>query len=104
MPGNLTTTELNAAIDSGEIDTVVVAFADAQGRLSGADLCCPGADHLGHLLAWSVQSGATATGLLSMPFYHPTLEEGLKTALRQICRDTRQPEPAGRDFGTPPGA
>lgn len=35
MPGNLTTTELNAAIDSGEIDTVVVAFADAQGRLTG---------------------------------------------------------------------
>lgn len=83
---------------------VVTLYADAQGRLSGADLCCPGADHLGHLLAWSVQSGATATGLLSMPFYHPTLEEGLKTALRQICRDTRQPEPAGRDFGTPPGA
>ena len=79
-------------------------YADAQGRLSGADLCCPGGDHLAHLLAWSVQSGATATGLLTMPFYHPTLEEGLKAALRQICGKTRQAEPAGRDFGTPPGA
>ncbi len=27
--------ELNAAIDAGEIDTVIVAFADAQGRLAG---------------------------------------------------------------------
>ncbi|MFT4052571.1 MAG: glutamine synthetase family protein [Microbacterium sp.] len=35
MPGNLTTEELSAAIAAGEIDTIVVAFADAQGRLVG---------------------------------------------------------------------
>jgi glutamine synthetase len=35
MPGNLSVAELSAAIDSGEIDTVIVAFADAQGRLVG---------------------------------------------------------------------
>lgn len=35
MPGNLTYTELDAAIAAGEIDTVIVAFADAQGRLVG---------------------------------------------------------------------
>ena len=35
MAGNLTTAELDAAIDSGEIDTVIVAFPDAQGRLVG---------------------------------------------------------------------
>ena len=35
MPGNLTVAELSAAIDAGDIDTVIVAFADAQGRLVG---------------------------------------------------------------------
>ena len=35
MAGNLTTAELDAAIDAGEIDTVIVAFPDAQGRLVG---------------------------------------------------------------------
>ncbi|AOX45584.1 glutamine synthetase family protein [Microbacterium sp. BH-3-3-3] len=35
MAGNLTTAELDAAIETGEIDTVVVAFPDAQGRLVG---------------------------------------------------------------------
>ena len=35
MPGNLSVDELDAAIAAGEIDTVVVAFADAQGRLVG---------------------------------------------------------------------
>lgn len=83
---------------------VMTIHADAQGRLIGADLCCPGAEHLAHLLAWAVQSGATASGLLEMPFYHPTLEEGMKAALRQICRETRQPEPDSRDFGLAPGA
>ena len=36
MPGNLTPDELSRAIDAGEIDTVVVAFPDAQGRLVNA--------------------------------------------------------------------
>ena len=35
MSGNLTIGELEAAIATGEIDTVIVAFADAQGRLVG---------------------------------------------------------------------
>ena len=35
MPGNLSVAELDAAIASGEIDTVIVGFADAQGRLVG---------------------------------------------------------------------
>jgi glutamine synthetase len=35
MPGNLSVSELNAAIAADEIDTVIVAFGDAQGRLVG---------------------------------------------------------------------
>ncbi|MDN3497093.1 glutamine synthetase family protein [Planococcus sp. APC 4015] len=35
MPGNLSVEQLNAAIAAREVDTVVVAFADAQGRLVG---------------------------------------------------------------------
>ncbi len=82
---------------------LVQIHADAQGRLIGADLCAPGGEHLAHLLAWAVMSRATATQLLAMPFYHPTLEEGLKQALRQICKATGTPQPQGRDFGNPPG-
>jgi len=35
MPGNLSVADLDAAIAAGEIDTIVVAFPDAQGRLVG---------------------------------------------------------------------
>lgn len=75
--------------------------ADARGRLIGADLAVPGADHLGHLLVLAIMNGASAADLLNMPFYHPTLEEGLKPALREICR---QASLAIRNDGSPPGA
>lgn len=54
------------------------------GLLVGAELCGPAAEHLGHLLAWSIQQGITVEGALAMPFYHPVVEEGLRTALQQL--------------------
>lgn len=52
------------------------------GRVLGAEWLGPDAEHLAHLLAWSVQAGFTVTQMLDMPFYHPVIEEGLRTALR----------------------
>ena len=52
--------------------------------LSGAEMAGPGAEHMGHLVAWAVQQGLTVDAVLEMPFYHPVLEEGLRTALREL--------------------
>jgi dihydrolipoamide dehydrogenase len=52
------------------------------GLLLGAEMIGPDAEHLAHLLAWSIQAGLTASKALEMPFYHPVIEEGLRTALR----------------------
>lgn len=58
-------------------------YADARsGRFVGAEMFGPRAEHLGHLLAWAHQSGLTISDMLDMPFYHPVIEEGLRTALR----------------------
>ena len=58
-------------------------YADvATGLLLGAELIGPDAEHLAHLLAWAIQSGMTVERSLEMPFYHPVVEEGLRTALR----------------------
>lgn len=75
----------------------------ADGRLLGALLLCPGAEHLAHLLAWSIESGMTASALLKRPFYHPTLEEGLKPALRMICKTVGSEAPGDSDEGHPSG-
>ena len=54
------------------------------GRLLGANVFAPKGEHLGHLLAWSIERGSTLRELLQMPFYHPTLEEGLQSALNSL--------------------
>ena len=58
-------------------------YADAiTGRFLGAEMLGPDAEHIGHLLAWALQMQLTIAQMLEMPFYHPVVEEGLRTALR----------------------
>lgn len=82
---------------------LVRIHAQRDGRLIGAELFCPGADHMAHLLAYAIQRGDTASDVLGLPFYHPTLEEGLKAALREICAQTPMDLPTDRDSGDAPG-
>lgn len=59
----------------------------ASRRLMGAQLVGPSAEHLAHLLAWSVEQSMTIDQMLQMPFYHPVVEEGLRTALRHAASE-----------------
>lgn len=54
-------------------------------RFVGAQMVGPVAEHLAHLLAWSGEQGMTIDQMLTMPFYHPVIEEGLRTALRDTA-------------------
>ncbi len=65
----------------------------ATGRFLGAEMLGPAAEHIGHLLAWSVQRGDTVQQMLDSPFYHPVVEEGLRTALRQLQQALRMGPP-----------
>ena len=74
----------------------------ATGRLLGAEMIGPAAEHIGHLLAWSLQSQMTISEMLAMPFYHPVIEEGLRTALRDLEEKLRtaQAHEGRREEGT----
>ncbi|WP_415719956.1 dihydrolipoyl dehydrogenase [Photobacterium ganghwense] len=54
------------------------------GRFLGAEMMGPNAEHLAHLLAWAHQNKMTIAQMLDMPFYHPVIEEGVRTALRDL--------------------
>ena len=58
----------------------------ATGRFLGAEMLAPGAEHLAHLLSWALQSKMTVAQVLEMPFYHPVIEEGMRTALRDLSK------------------
>ena len=62
------------------------------GHLLGAEMIGPAAEHIGHLLAWSLQNQMTISEMLEMPFYHPVIEEGLRTALRDLDAKLRSGE------------
>ena len=75
------------------------------GRFLGAEMLGPAAEHIGHLLAWSVQRGDTVQQMLDSPFYHPVVEEGLRTALRHLQRSLHMgPPPVERCLDCGPGA
>lgn len=54
------------------------------GRFLGAEIIGPNAEHLTHLLAWAHQNQMTISQMLDMPFYHPVIEEGVRSALRDV--------------------
>jgi hypothetical protein len=63
-------------------------MAGEKGRLNSlfaAEMFGPDAEHSGHLLAWVTRIGLTVDEFLALSFYHPVVEEGLRTALRDAA-------------------
>jgi dihydrolipoamide dehydrogenase len=76
-------------------------YAEKQtGKLLGAELCAPDAGWFGHWLALAVQRRCTVFDLLEMPFYHPTLAEALRTALRDAAEQCDESLKTGTGFLT----
>ncbi len=48
-------------------------------------MVAPEAASLAHILALAVERQTTVAQMLQMPFYHPTLEEGMETALHDAA-------------------
>jgi dihydrolipoamide dehydrogenase len=77
----------------------------ASGRFLGAEMVGPAAEHIGHLLAWAVHQNMTVDDMLACPYYHPVIEEGLRTALRELNKALmRGPDPVPRSMDCGPGA
>ncbi|MGO4381385.1 dihydrolipoyl dehydrogenase [Pseudoduganella sp. RAF19] len=63
------------------------------GRFLGAESIGPRMEHIGHLLSWAHQTEMTVEKMLEMPFYHPVVEEGLRTALRDLAQQLEKAPP-----------
>ncbi len=73
--------------------------------LLGAEMIGPRMEHVAHLLAWAHQQRMTIPQMLDKPFYHPDIEEGLRTALRDLNKKLRLGPPmAKRSIDCGPGA
>lgn len=59
-------------------------WADHAGRLLGGEMIGPAAEHLAHILADAITVGARVQDLLDRPVYHPTVEEGFRSAVSAL--------------------
>lgn len=75
-----------ARILGAEQGMVRIYAERASGKLLGASLFSTRGEHLAHLLACAIQSGMTAEQMLELPFYHPTIEEMVQSALQEILK------------------
>lgn len=75
------------AIVNAKNQGAVEIYIDKNSRkVLGAELFCHEAEHLAHILAWMINESLTVDDLLDKPYYHPTIEEGLRTALKHARR------------------
>jgi dihydrolipoamide dehydrogenase len=74
------------AIIMGSNKGLLHIYADPEnGKLLGAELVAPQGEHLAHELSWLMYKEITVSEALRLPFYHPTIEEGLRTALEDAA-------------------
>ena len=85
---------------------IVRVYAEKEtGRLLGAEMFGPRVEHTAHLLAWAIAQHMTVQRALEMPFYHPVIEEGIRTALRSAAAELRlATSPCGAGLECGPGA
>ena len=75
------------AIVLGKNQGAIEVYIDKTTRkFLGSELFVESAEHMAHLLSWMIAENLTLDEILEKPFYHPTLEEGLRTAFKHARR------------------
>lgn len=59
-----------------------VYFDRGNHKFLGAEMIGPNAENIAHAFAWIIEMGVTLEQVLEFPFYHPVVEEGVRTAFR----------------------
>lgn len=63
-----------------------IYVAPNTGILLGASMFLARGEHLAHLIAWAIQARQTVGDMLAMPYYHPSIEEMLQSALKSAAQ------------------
>jgi dihydrolipoamide dehydrogenase len=72
------------ATADGEEHGLIRLYADRDGKLLGAAIVAPDGEHLGQILALAIDQGMEAAAFLDQAWYHPTVEEMLQQAVRDL--------------------
>jgi dihydrolipoamide dehydrogenase len=73
-----------ASIENETYGKIRITADALDGRLRSCEMMAPEGEHLAHLMAFALEQRLTASEMLTMPFYHPSFEEGLQLALKDM--------------------
>lgn len=73
-----------ATVD-GHTKGLVRLYGDRAGKLIGASIVAPEAEHLGHLVALGIDRDIDVATFADQGWYHPTVEELLQSAARDLA-------------------
>ena len=89
--GGVSLTDQGRALVMGENHGYFTLYAEhGSGQFLGAELFGPHVEHIAHLLAWALEQKLTVSEMLAMPFYHPVIEEGLRSGLHDLQANLQQ--------------
>jgi len=77
-----------------EIGMLKVYGETSSGIILGAEMFGPDTEHIAHLMSWVISMKMTVNQVKALPFYHPVIEEGLRTALRDLREKVEEKSPA----------
>lgn len=80
-----------------QIPGLLRIYADKEtGLILGASMIGPRGEHVGQFLALAISGKMTVEEALAVPYYHPTVEENIQSALRDLVRQRKSsPYPMG---------
>ncbi len=83
--GSATMADNGRATAEGHGTGLVRLYGDAGGQLIGGAIVAVGGEHLGHLVALGIDRGITVADFADQAWYHPTIEETLQSAARDLA-------------------
>ncbi len=83
IEGTASFSQLGRAVIKNKGFGILKIYATADdGLLLGAEIFAPDGEHLTHLISWGISLNLYLDQMLTLPFYHPVIEEGLRAAIR----------------------
>lgn len=83
-----------AIVKLKEIGMLRIYGDKKSGKILGSELFAPSGEHLAHLISWAIAMNLSVNETISLPFYHPVVEEGLRTALRDLRDKVNEERPS----------
>ena len=63
-----------------------------------SEMIGPHHEHIAHMLSWFIEMRMGVADILQLPFYHPVIEEGMRSGMRNLLTEMGMGPPPPKDY------